>query len=166
MEDNSKGGVYWKDVFHEIYTQLPHTYGPGKKGWDDEHLLAKKLKISGNELFLSIDFLMENRLLETHQGDDYIHLSKKGFDVAFQNEKLLEGRKMQQERQVVLYGEKLFIISNFIKKSLWSIITREVMSSPRFLQLRKSLVNQLSLKIGLPRRTNYFVRLLPTILQY
>ena len=27
-----KGGVYWKDVLHEIYISHPHGYGIGKGG--------------------------------------------------------------------------------------------------------------------------------------
>jgi len=98
MKKINKGGIYWKDVLHEIYISFPNQYGPGKIGWQsDDHLLAKMLGISGHELMLAMDFLNENGLLHTPQVDtiNYVSLSKKGFDVAFQNEKIMNEKKTQ-----------------------------------------------------------------------
>jgi len=72
-----------------------------------------------------------------------------------------KGKVDQAER----YGRKLFITSNFIKKSLWSIIISVQMLNQPSVRLRRNSVNQLNLKIELPKRMNCCVRLSHIILQ-
>jgi len=85
----------WKDILHVLYIKSSSStyYGPGKIGYTDDHLLAKELKISGHELYGAINFFKENDLIEEQ---DVLYLTKKGFDVAFQNEKLINEEKIQQ----------------------------------------------------------------------
>ena len=94
---SSKGGVFWKDVLHEIYSYHPHGYGEGKGGWTDDHPLAEELKITGNELMLAYSFLRDHDLIDYSDGDkNFFRLSKKGFDVALQNEKIRTEQKLQK----------------------------------------------------------------------
>jgi len=92
-----KGGVYWKDVLHEIYISHPHGYGIGKGGWGDDHPLAEKLKISGHELMCAYSFLRDHDLIDYSDSEkNFFCLSKKGFDVALQNEKIRADQKLQK----------------------------------------------------------------------
>jgi len=92
-----KGGVYWKDLLHEIYISHPHGYGIGKGGWSDDHPLAEKLKITGQELMYAYSFLEDHDLIDySNSKKNFFCLSKKGFDVALQNEKIRTEQKLQR----------------------------------------------------------------------
>ena len=92
-----KGGVYWKDVLHEIYISHPHGYGAGKGGWTDDHPLAEKLNITGQELMYAYSFLRDHDLIDySDSAKNFFCLSKKGFDVALQNEKIKTEQKLQK----------------------------------------------------------------------
>lgn len=87
LEVLNSGGVYWKDVLHQLYLKAPIEISAGKIGWSDNHPIAKKLKISGQELSLAVDFLKRNALVDTYLPDENtLFLSKKGFELALQNE--------------------------------------------------------------------------------
>ena len=98
--DPKTGGVYWKDVLNEIYTQIPNVFGFGKEGWTDDNPLAERLNVPGQAVFLSVCFLIENDLVisKRSEGDvySYLYLTKKGFDVALNNEKIKADSKLQK----------------------------------------------------------------------
>lgn len=72
----------WRRVLEEIYRDNWHVYA--YKNLDENHPLAKKLKISGRSLQKSLSFLDENGLVSTTH--DIISLTPKGFDVARENQ--------------------------------------------------------------------------------
>ncbi len=103
-------GNSWKKVLLEIYNNSPHSYGESHKinFNDDNHLLAKKLKLTGYELMLSISFLRDNNLIEdSHSKEPLDHpainpvwhnsisLTKKGFYVAVKLENEINNQKTQ-----------------------------------------------------------------------
>ena len=90
-------GSNWKKVLLEIYSHSPHNYGEAHKVrfCDDTHPLAKKLKITGNELGLAISFLKDNKLIKSNNEitplnaeqinpnwSNMIFLTNKGFEIA------------------------------------------------------------------------------------
>lgn len=94
---NLPTGANWKEVLLEIYNFAPHTYNESHQIAfnEDNHILAKKLSITGYELNLAISFLIENKLIEelkektplNHEKiNPYwinpIKLTKKGFEIA------------------------------------------------------------------------------------
>ena len=83
----TKENKNWKDILNEIYIISPSFYGGGKLGIDDNHPLAIKLNISGENLMKSLLFLESHKLIEHTPNDNYILLTEKGFNVALENEK-------------------------------------------------------------------------------
>jgi len=84
----------WKAVLNEVYSVSPHEYGRSTEGFTDTHPLAKRLKISGHELMLSISFLEDHGLIE-YRNNNYIILTKRGFDVALDNERSRSSVRLQ-----------------------------------------------------------------------
>jgi hypothetical protein len=84
----------WKKVLNEIYDFSPHEYGLSKSGVTDEHDLAKKLKIPGQELMLSLMFLKDHGLIE-YKDHNWIILTERGFSVALENEKFRNNATIQ-----------------------------------------------------------------------
>jgi len=104
-------GNNWKKVLLEIYNHSPHNYGaPYKIGFhDDTHPIAKKLKISGYELDMSIYFLTSHKLIEdltlltsndNKQIDpnksSNISLTDKGLEIAIKIENEFVNKKIQK----------------------------------------------------------------------
>lgn len=76
----------WKKVLNEISNYAPNRYGRGMK-YDEDHPLAKHLKITAYELTMIMAFLEEQSLIEYDKSEhNWIHLTSKGFDVALQNQ--------------------------------------------------------------------------------
>ncbi len=77
----------WKRVLKEIVDYAPNRYGRGKRGYEEDHPLAKRLKMTAYELTMITAFLEEQELIEyDEQEHNWIHITSKGFDVALQNE--------------------------------------------------------------------------------
>jgi len=84
----------WKEILNEIYNSLPSQYGRGTKGIDDNHPLAKKLKISGFELEQCLMFLSDQKLIY-YKENNWIGLTEKGFNIALENEKHKSNLQLQ-----------------------------------------------------------------------
>jgi len=92
-------GNNWKKILLEIYNKSPHLYGSSSKMsfYNDNHPLAQKIKITGNELNLGVIFLMNNGLIkQTNPGtlkytdqnwSNFLSITEKGFNVALELEK-------------------------------------------------------------------------------
>lgn len=94
FSETTKERRRWKAVLNEVYRLSPHGYGIGKEGLTDTHPLAKKLKVSGQEIMLSLSFLESNGLIK--YGDhNWIELTDKGFGVALENEKSGNNARLQ-----------------------------------------------------------------------
>jgi len=65
---NIPTGKYWKEVLIEIDKFAPNNYGESSDCYihDDNHLLAKKLNISGQELGLAISYLTSMKLIDKY----------------------------------------------------------------------------------------------------
>lgn len=94
LEEKPKTRPRWKNVLLSIYNHEPIS-----KEWEwdettitDDHPLAKKLGISGQELAHSLCFLKDNGLIESRQTSLLIELTQKGFDVALKVEEWKETR--------------------------------------------------------------------------
>src|SRR3989338_9372810 len=109
-------GTNWKRVLLEIYRHSPHNYGESHKigFYDNNHDLAKNLKITGYELGLAISFLREHKLIEdsskfqpldakqiNKDWNNRISLNEKGFEVASRLENQESNKKLQ--RLVILF---------------------------------------------------------------
>ncbi len=99
-------GSNWKKVLLEVYNNSPHNHGESNKVSfnDNDHPLAKKLKITGYELMLAISFLRDNKLIKdspsSHQNEivhysNQISLTEYGFEVAVKIESELINEKTQ-----------------------------------------------------------------------
>ena len=60
-------GSNWKRILNEIYNHAPHSWCESSKCErnDDNHPIAKNLKITGQELMLGISFLETHNLIKT-----------------------------------------------------------------------------------------------------
>ena len=77
----------WIKVLDTIWKRAPNRYGRGKTDYDENHPLVKRLKIKAHELMLIMAFLEDQGLIEYDKPDyNWINLTSKGFDVAFQNQ--------------------------------------------------------------------------------
>lgn len=77
----------WKSVLKEIVDYAPNRYGRGKRGYEEDHKLVKRLKITAYELTMITAFLEEQGLIEYDQQEhNWIIVTSKGFDVALQNQ--------------------------------------------------------------------------------
>ena len=105
-------GSNWKHVLLEVYRHSPHNYGESHKvgSYDDKHLLAKKLKISGFELGLAISFLRDHKLIKDNnpgkaglnsppicpEWSNRILLTDRGFEIATKLENELSNERTQK----------------------------------------------------------------------
>lgn len=99
--DKVPTGSKWKQILLLIYEKSPHQYLQSNFiGYnDDNHPIAKKLKISGQELILGISFLRDNKLVKETNIDalnlidknwsSALLLTDKGFDLAIKLENQL-----------------------------------------------------------------------------
>lgn len=90
----------WKDVLNKISDYAPHQYGYNLKN----HSLLKKLKMSSIELDLCISFLEDNELIvhiPKKDGYGHIGLTKKGFDVSFEIEKINLDKKFRRNTIII-----------------------------------------------------------------
>jgi hypothetical protein len=86
-EDWEFKNVNWKRVLREIVDYAPNGYGRGERGYEEDHPLVKKLKITAYELTMIMAFLEEQGLIEYDKREQrWINLTSKGFDVALQNQ--------------------------------------------------------------------------------
>ncbi len=144
MKDKS---VVWKQILEELYRHAPNSYGESlSMGFkDDNHPLAKKLKISGQQLMLGVSFLSEHKLIErVLQGKkkDYsalLKLTPEGFKVALQNETNKENVAFQH---IVAVATTLGALVAFVS-FLFLYFTQGVASGI----LRLNYVNDLSLAV-------------------
>jgi len=79
----------WKRVLKEIYDFAPNNWGESKKvsKYDDTHDLAKRLKISGQELGNTMSFLEDQKLIKTNVSNPKEYsafwiITEKGFNIA------------------------------------------------------------------------------------
>lgn len=116
----------WKRVLKEIVDYAPNRYGRGKTDYDENHPLAKRLKIKAHELMLTMSFLEEQGLIEYDKPEyNWINLTSKGFDVALQNQSADRARKNNQATlflslviAIAVTGGVLIGIGNLIEKWL------------------------------------------------
>jgi hypothetical protein len=101
-------GQNWKDVLGEIYRFAPHKYGESSKMTfsNNQHELARKLRISGYELMLAVAFLTDQKLLflNVPPGKEYsshLDITEKGFNVALENERAQSSNRFQETLVVV-----------------------------------------------------------------
>ncbi|MBN2102088.1 MAG: hypothetical protein JW716_04425 [Candidatus Aenigmarchaeota archaeon] len=93
-------GSNWKEILLEIYHTAPHLYGQSHyiNYQNDNHPIAKKIKITGKELDAGILFLLLHGLIEENNKKEvldmisenwssWIELTEKGFQVALDIEK-------------------------------------------------------------------------------
>jgi hypothetical protein len=100
LEEYKFTNLNWIKVLDEIWKFAPNKYGRGT-GYEDSHSLAKKLNITGHELMLIASFLEEQKLIEyDKQSHNWIEITSKGFDVAFQNH---NGEKSDRSNQGSLF---------------------------------------------------------------
>lgn len=99
----------WKRVLAEISNYAPNRYGRGKlQSYQDDHPLAKRLKIKGYELGLIMAFLEDQGLIEYDKPDyNWINLTSKGFDVALQNQSA--GRTVRISRITVFFSAAITV---------------------------------------------------------
>ena len=148
-----KGGVYWKNVLHEIYTSHPHGYGVGKKGFADDHPLAEKLKITGNELMLAYSFLRDHELIDYSDGEkNFFCLSKKGFDVALQNEKIRVEQKLQK---TILFFTAMIAISALYTFYTSLEIYSSILEQRILVGIVSVIIIILAIKLSLPNNKKY-----------
>jgi len=103
-------GNNWKKVLLEVYNNSPHSYGESHKVSfnDNNHPLAKRLRITGYELMLAISFLRENKLINDNnkfemlnlekinpEWSNQVSLTKDGFDVAIKLENEINNQRTQ-----------------------------------------------------------------------
>jgi hypothetical protein len=106
----------WKAVLNKIYSALPHEYGIGKEGITDAHPLAKRLKIPGQELMLSLSFLEDYELIKYRNHNEII-LTERGFEVALENEKSMNNVKLQAMTIFVSLILAITAIFNFVNST-------------------------------------------------
>lgn len=89
LSDKAITAANWKKVLKEIYGFAPNNWGESNKmnKYDNNHELAKKLKISGQELGNTISFLEEQKLIKTNISNKKEYnaqwiITEKGFNVA------------------------------------------------------------------------------------
>ncbi|VVB79526.1 Uncharacterised protein [uncultured archaeon] len=106
----------WKKVLLEIYRHAPGKYcSSGKMSyWDDQHDLAKRLRIKGHELGESISFLEDNKLTRLNiqsykEYSDWVDLTEKGFNIALELEK--QSREVREKKRVDLLQLWLVILT-------------------------------------------------------
>lgn len=98
-----KEKIIWRRILFELYKQDPGKYvqTDNVKFNDNNHLLAKKLKIPGDILYKAISFLTSHGLAEIQHmygadNNEYpLILTKKGFDVALDLEKHTDSTNLQ-----------------------------------------------------------------------
>lgn len=89
QSDKAITAANWKKILKEIYDFAPNNWGESHNvsKYDNSHELAKKLKISGQELGNTISFLEDQKLIKTNVSNrkDYSAqwiITEKGFNVA------------------------------------------------------------------------------------
>ena len=138
-------GSNWKRVLLEIYNHAPHSYGESHQigFYDDNHYIAKKLKITGYELGLAISFLRDNKLIKDNNSltplnhpkidanwSNMIFLIDRGFDVAVKLENQLSNERTQNVVMIftgiIAYTGAMVFLKDFIEISeslfFWSYV--------------------------------------------
>lgn len=85
---------HWKIVLHEIYIKSPGQYGGGNPVCADDNVLAKQIRLTGEELLQATIFLTEHNLVSL-ESPHFWRITQKGFDAALQNEKIKNDQKIQ-----------------------------------------------------------------------
>lgn len=107
----------WRLVLEEVYRDNWHVYG--YKNLNNDHPLAKKLKISGKSIQKSLSFLEENQLIKNVE--NLVYLTPKGFNVARANQNLKINAILQVEMiyfTVILAATTMFQFFGSLK--IWS----------------------------------------------
>lgn len=96
-------GSNWKKILNEIYNHSPNSWCESNKCSrnNDNHPIAKKLKINGQELMLGISFLENHKLIKTevHNSKEFWaswELTGKGFNIALENQKQKNSERLQE----------------------------------------------------------------------
>ena len=111
FEDYHFTNQNWIRVLDEIWQYAPNKWGRGAADYNDNHLLAKRLKISGHELMLIMMFLNEQKLTEYDpQFHNTIELTPKGFDVALQNRNAMKNEKISKGSLVLSLAIAIFAV--------------------------------------------------------
>lgn len=140
-------GSNWKKVLLAIYSYSPHSYGESHKlsFYDNNHPLAKILKISGYELGLAISFLREQNLIKDNnkkkgpldseqinpEWGNVIFLTKDGFEIVAKLENQLSNQKLQHLiilftgiatlTGLIIFIKEIFKVENSINFSIYII---------------------------------------------
>ncbi|VVB77527.1 Uncharacterised protein [uncultured archaeon] len=138
-------GSNWKNVLLEVYNHSPHNYGESHKVgfYDNNHPIAKRLRISGYELGLAISFLRDHKLIEDNNKltplnfpqinanwSNMVFLTDRGFDVSTKLENELSNQKTQNVimifTAIITWTGLIALIKDIIPTSLnlifWSYI--------------------------------------------
>lgn len=107
--------INWKRVLREIYDYAPSEWGESNKldKYSNNHALAKKLKISGQELGNTISFLENQKVIETQITckNSYTAswvLTEKGFNIARENQNFKLGAVLQT---IIIYLTTILVIT-------------------------------------------------------
>lgn len=126
-------GSNWKKILNEIYNHSPNSWCESNKCGrnDDNHPIAKKLKISGQELMLGISFLEDHKLIENVRGNrkDYWafwKLTEKGFNVVLENQKQDSSERLQEIIAIGTVVLVLITLSNHIQFTNDAGIIKEI----------------------------------------
>lgn len=108
---------HWKEILNEIYNIAPSKICESEnfKRNDDNHPLAKRLKIKGQALFLGVSFLQEQGLIEVKKGNgkefyNTWKLTEKGFNIALENQKAESSERLQE---IIALGTVLLALVGF-----------------------------------------------------
>ncbi len=103
-------------MLNEIYNYAPNGYGRGKpQNYQDEHPLAKRLKIKGYELGLIMAFLDDRGLIEyDNQEHNWINLTTKGFDVSLQNQSAEKVEKFNKAALFLSLAIAIFVVTELL----------------------------------------------------
>ena len=116
--DEAPTSVHWSKILIAIYNYSPNTIWETDEihRGSDNHLLAKKLKISGSELCYGVIFLLENKYIEVIKVSkkpykSYWKLTSKGVDIALKN---IREDNSERFQEVVALGTFLLALIGFV----------------------------------------------------
>jgi uncharacterized membrane protein YkgB len=99
----------------EIVDYAPNRYRRGKRGYEEDHPLVKRLKITAYELTMIMSFLEEQGLFEyDKQEQNWINLTSKGFDVALQNQRAVNTERTNKASLFLSLVIALVAIANLL----------------------------------------------------
>ncbi|MBI2547373.1 MAG: hypothetical protein HYW23_02915 [Candidatus Aenigmarchaeota archaeon] len=136
---NMVGNSIWKIVLHTLYENATnasfYSSGIGTGFWNNEHPLAKELKISGQQLGQSMTFLSNQKLIDGYLGSEQssIDLTLEGFRTALKNE-TSEREDKQSQNENKLHTTIAIFTTIVGLTSIWQVLRiTEIISSQRFI---------------------------------